>query len=169
MFVLGQPELVDEVRDAGLDVVDDGVADVVVAAYDDRITFDRLTRALRAFGPGTVFVATNRDRSTPEPDGLVPGAGATVGAVEGMTGHDPLVVGKPETRLGEIAAETLGISLDGCLMVGDNVHTDILMAERAGIDSAFVRTGVSSEADVESTGIRPTHVLDSLADLPSLF
>ncbi|GAA0657075.1 HAD-IIA family hydrolase [Salarchaeum japonicum] len=169
VHVMGQDVVADELAAAGLTVSESGTADVVVVGYDERVSMDRLTGALRAFGPGTDFVATNRDSTTPHEDGPMPGAGAFVAAVEEMTDHDPLVVGKPSTRMADVAADILGVPLDECLMVGDNLHTDVLMGDRAGMDTALVLTGVSDRADIETTDITPTHVLDSIADVPTLF
>ena len=105
VYVVGSDVLYDEIRQAGLTIVSEqdpssrptrrDRADVVAAgkAYD--IDYDLLTETLWAFGPGTLFVATNTDRTFPSEEGLKPGAGCTIGAIEGMTGRDPLVVGKP--------------------------------------------------------------------------
>lgn len=165
VFVVGDEALRLDIEDAGLEVVDSGVADVVVAAHDEHVSYDRLTAALRAFGPDTTLIAPNRDRVYPSEDGPVPGAGASVGAVEGMTGHEALVVGKPETRLADIAAATVDATPKNCLIVGDNLHTDILMGERVGMTTALVLTGVSTRSAAESAPVQPDHILESLADV----
>jgi len=169
IFVLGDEALRLDIADAGLDVVDIGPAEVVVAAHDEHVSYDRLTTTLRAFGNDTTLVAPNRDRVYPSEDGPVPGAGASVGAVEGMTGHEALVVGKPETRLADVAADAVDATTSNCLMVGDNIHTDILMGERAGMTTALVLTGVSTRAAAESAAVQPDHILKSIADVGSLF
>lgn len=168
VFVMGGDALRRDIEDAGLDVVDSGSANVVVAAHDEDITYGKLTTVLRAFGPDTTLIAPNRDRVYPSEDGPVPGAGASVGAVEGMTGQDALVVGKPETRLADVAAETVDVTTKNSLIVGDNLETDILMGERAGMTTALVLTGVSTRAAAESAPVQPDHVLDSLADVATL-
>lgn len=168
VFVMGDDALQQDVEDAGLTIVDSGTANVVIAAHDEDISHDLLTAVLRAFGPDTTLIAPNRDRVYPSEDGPVPGAGASVGAVEGMTGQDALVVGKPETRLADIAAEAVDATTKNCLIVGDNLQTDILMGGRAGMTTALVLTGVSTRAAAESAPIQPDHVLDSLADVDTL-
>lgn len=168
VFVIGDEALRLDIEDAGLEIVDTGVADVVVAAHDEDVSYDRLTATLRAFGHDTTLIAPNRDRVYPGEDGPVPGAGASVGAVEGMTGHEALVVGKPETRLADLAAASVDTTSTNCLLVGDNLQTDILMGERAGMTTALVLTGVSSRAAAESASVQPDYILDSLADVGSL-
>lgn len=168
VFVFGDEALRLDIEDAGLEVVDAGTADVVVAAHDEQVSYDKLTATLRAFGQGTTLIAPNRDRVYPGEDGPIPGAGASVGAVEGMTGQDALVVGKPETRLADVAAEAVDATTTDCLIVGDNLQTDILMGERAGMTTAMVLTGVSTRAAAEAATVSPDYVLESLGDVGEL-
>lgn len=165
VFVVGRQTVRDVLADAGLDVVSTGPADVVVAAFTRDVSYPLMKETLRAFRSDTLFVATNPDRTTPDEDGIAPGAGYVVGAVEGMTGKDPLVVGKPSTRLAEMALARLGADPGDCLIVGDRIDTDILMGERAGMETALVLTGTSTRADAEAGEFEPDHVLDSLADV----
>ncbi|WP_435316969.1 HAD-IIA family hydrolase [Haloarchaeobius sp. TZWSO28] len=168
VFVVGHRILHEEIRDAGLTVVESGDADVVAAgkAYD--ISHELLTETLRAFHRGTLFVATNPDRTYPTPDGLEPGAGATVGAIEGMTGRDPLVIGKPSEHMADAVCETFDVKPSECLVVGDNLHTDILMGERAGMETALVLTGATTREEAVASDIQPDHILESLGDIEEI-
>lgn len=165
IHVMGDDALRADIEDAGLRVVESGQADVVVAAHDPAVSYGRLTTTLRAFGPDTTLVAPNRDRVYPGEDGPVPGAAASVGAVEGMTGQEALVVGKPEPRLADVATDAVGAEPTNALIVGDNLETDVLLGERAGMTTALVLTGVTTRAAAKSAGVQPDHVLDSLADI----
>jgi glycerol-1-phosphatase len=51
------------------------------------------------------------------------------------------------------------------LAVGDRLDIDVEGARRAGIDSALVLTGATSESEVDAAARRPTHVAGSLAAL----
>ncbi|WP_435344693.1 HAD-IIA family hydrolase [Haloarchaeobius sp. HRN-SO-5] len=168
VFVVGSDVLRGEVRRAGLAVVESGPADVVAAGKALDIDYDLLTETLRAFEPGTLFVATNTDRTIPTEDGLKPGAGSTIGAITGMTGRDPLVVGKPSEHMADAVTTRLGVDPGECLVVGDNLRTDILMAERAGMESALVLSGATSREEIGGSGIDPDHVLQSLGDVASI-
>ncbi|MFC4405475.1 HAD-IIA family hydrolase [Haloarchaeobius iranensis] len=178
VYVVGSDVLYDEIREAGLTVVsgrdpssrprDVPPADVVAAgkAYD--IDFALLTETLRAFDQGTLFVATNTDQTFPTEEGLKPGAGCTVGAIEGMTGRDPLVVGKPSEHMADAVTERLGVAPGECLVVGDNLHTDILMGERAGMETVLVLTGATRREEIGGSGVEPDHVVDSLGDVAGI-
>jgi ribonucleotide monophosphatase NagD (HAD superfamily) len=111
-------------------------------------------------------VATNTDRTLPSPRGPLPGNGSLVAALATALDRGPdLVVGKPEPGLFEQAAARYGARRP--LVVGDRLDTDIEGANRAGMDSVLVLTGVSTRADLAAAPPerRPTYVLDDLGGL----
>jgi 4-nitrophenyl phosphatase len=68
-----------------------------------------------------------------------------------------------------LALGLLGLPAESCLVVGDRMETDILFARNAGMDSALVLTGATSRDALEDFSYAPDHILESIADLPSLF
>ena len=50
-------------------------------------------------------------------------------------------------------------------MVGDRLSTDIAGGKAAGITTVLVLSGVSTRADIESSGIRPDHVAQDIVEL----
>jgi ribonucleotide monophosphatase NagD (HAD superfamily) len=137
-----------------------------VAGYHPEITLHSLTAALRAVLNGARFVAVNQDRMYLGRDGLIPGAGAFVAALEWAAGRGPdVVVGKPSTRILVEAAESVGAPPSSCLFVGDNIEADVAAAHAVGMDALLVYTGVSTPGDLESSGTGVEHALPSVADL----
>lgn len=165
-FVVGEFGLTSALRQAGLEVVDDQVdADTVVVGWDRRLTYEKLRGATLAIARGARFVGTNPDVVVPGPDGAAwPGNGATLAYLRTATSVAPEVIGKPMTPMLELAAERLDV--DGpLLVVGDGVDTDVQAAQRMGLDSALVLTGVSDWRSLISATATPTWVLSTLADL----
>jgi ribonucleotide monophosphatase NagD (HAD superfamily) len=80
-------------------------------------------------------------------------------------GYPPeVVVGKPSKIAFDIALEVAGCEKEEALMVGDRLETDILGAVDAGIDSALVLTGVTTE-DMLTGDVRACFVADSILEL----
>ena len=78
------------------------------------------------------------------PDGPWPGSGAVLAAVEEATGRRAeRTVGKPEPDMYATARDRLGAGR--YLAVGDRLDIDVAGARRAGIDSALVLTGVTTQ------------------------
>ena len=86
---------------------------------------------------------------------------------EQMCDKKAVVIGKPNGLMLDMAAREMGVDPMETVMVGDRLYTDIEMAVRAGTASILVLSGETSEKDLEMSDIRPTHVLASVADIPS--
>ena len=180
VMVVGEEGLARELEDAGLSFgyareakPDDPIAAAVVVGMDRSFTYDSLAAAQRAIKGGALFVATNQDATFPVPEGLKPGAGALVAAVATAAEKEPVVMGKPAPALAETLTAVTGVSAGQTLFVGDRLGTDIVMGANAGMVTALVLTGVSTEADVrEATAAGsvplPDHVLHDLRELPAL-
>ncbi|MFH1609205.1 MAG: HAD-IIA family hydrolase [Candidatus Bipolaricaulota bacterium] len=164
-WALGERGLVEEMTCAGHSPASPAEAQWVVVGMDRGLTYDKLAQALRALLSGARFLATNRDATYPTENGLVPGAGAVVGALEGMGFPPEQVMGKPSPAAYHIALGVAGVPSDRALMIGDRLETDILGAQGLGMDTALVLSGISTLEDVERQGIRPTWVA---RDLPAL-
>ena len=150
-------------------VAQPGVAAVVIG-MDRSFTYEKLAAAQAAIFNGALFVATNRDATFPTPDGLLPGAGSIVAAVATAAEREPVSMGKPGLALAEVLASASGIPAAQTLFVGDRLSTDIAMGLAAGMVTALVLTGVTSEEDLRAVEDRalPDHVIRDLSELPAL-
>jgi 4-nitrophenyl phosphatase len=140
-------------------------ADFVIVGWDTELTYDKLRIACLALHAGAVFIATNNDATFPAPDGLWPGAGSIVAALETAAGREALVVGKPNVYMMEAALSLTKGKADNTLMVGDRLETDILGGWRAGLDTCLVLSGVATREDLEGFEPQPDLVVESLLEL----
>ena len=97
--------------------------------------------------------------------GIAPGNGTLVSAVHTAVGRLPIVAGKPEVAIFEEALKRFDTTSP--LFIGDRLDTDILGANRAGLPSVLVLTGIDKAkhvlaADAKS---RPTYILSDLREL----
>src|SRR3954469_4861377 len=147
-FVIGSPAIHQHVADAGLKVLNGTDlatrAEVVLVAGTDRVDYDDLRTATLAVRRGADFLTTSRDPTYPMPDGMWPGTGAILAAVEVASEREAGTIGKPEPQLMITAMERLG---DGrALVIGDRLDTDGEAAARAHLDFALVLTGGAHRA-----------------------
>ena len=108
-------------------------------------------------------MAANLDSTVPTPRGLAPGNGQLVAVISRTTGRTPEVAGKPELALHREAVRRTGARRP--LVVGDRLDTDIEGANRAGVPSLLVLTGVATPGDVVAAQeeLRPSYVAGQLA------
>lgn len=167
VLVIGGAGLVDEVEKANFQPVfsanDEPVA--VIQGFTPEIGWLDLAEAAFALHTGIPWVATNTDWTIPVERGTAPGNGTLVSAVHVAVGRLPVVAGKPEAAIFEVAVERFGSETP--LFIGDRLDTDILGANRAGIAAALVLTGIDLAkqvlaADADS---RPLFILGDLREL----
>ena len=166
-FVIGMASMHRHVAAAGLKVLNGtdlaSRAEVVVVAGTTDLVYDELRRAVQAVNRGAELLATARDPTYPQPDGLWPGTGAILAAVEYATGRTAEIVGKPEPQLFHTALDRLGEGRT--LVVGDRVRSDLAAAAAAGLDAALVQSDASDHSDLDGFEPRPVAVGQTLAGL----
>ncbi|MEO7349560.1 MAG: HAD-IIA family hydrolase [Terrimesophilobacter sp.] len=170
VFAVGGEGLKVELENAGFAITesaDDGPV-AVIQGFSQDIGWMHLAEAsyaLQANGGLIPWVATNMDWTLPTARGTAPGNGALVSAIHLAVGRLPVVAGKPEVAIFEEALHRFGGSK--ALFLGDRLDTDILGANRAGLDSVLVLTGIDRAKQVLAAdpNSRPTYVLDDLRGL----
>ncbi|WP_297480382.1 HAD-IIA family hydrolase [Thermococcus sp.] len=136
----------------------------VVVGLDPGLTYEKLKYGTLAIRNGASFIGTNPDTTYPAEEGLYPGAGAIIASLKASTERDPLIIGKPNEPVYEIAREKMG-SVDEIWMVGDRLDTDIAFAKRFGMKAVMVLTGVSTLEDVKDSPFKPDLILPSVKEL----
>ena len=168
IFVIGMPELREQLfTDTPFHSVQYGEEQPAAVVVGLDLTFDyaKLKTANAAIRNGALFVATNADATLPTESGLAPGAGSVLAAVSVASGHQPIIVGKPEAPLLEQALHRLNVPATEAVMVGDRLDTDILAGQRAGMLTVLILTGVSTREDIPSASVLPDLILTDLTAL----
>jgi 4-nitrophenyl phosphatase len=161
VLIVGGEGLVEAMSNAGFQIVDEN-ADAVVAGIDLNLTYEKLKRAAREIRRGAKFIGTNSDKTLPVDDGLVPGAGAIIAALETATDVKPIIIGKPERAMFDLAVEKMGAPREATAMLGDRLDTDIEGGMRAGLKSILVLTGVTTRAILAQSNVQPDWIVDDL-------
>ncbi|MGW0506832.1 HAD-IIA family hydrolase [Micromonospora sp. NPDC003241] len=168
VLVVGAEALRAEIREVGLTPVSgaDDAPVAVIQGYGPQVGWTDLAEAAVAVRGGAAWIATNTDRTLPSGRGPLPGNGSLVAALATALNRQPdEVVGKPSPELFATAARRAGEGRS--LVVGDRLDTDIEGANRAGLDSLLVLTGVSDVPELLAApqDRRPTAVAWNLAGL----
>ena len=140
-------------------------ASFVVVGMDTRLTYEKLKTATLLIRGGARFIATNPDKTLPTEEGLVPGNGAAIAALEAATGVIPFVVGKPEPAIFELALARMGVGKEGAAVIGDRLETDILGGQMAGLSTILVLSGAASRQELENSTIKPDLVFENVRQL----
>jgi len=171
VLVVGGEGLLQEVKAAGFAITDsaDDRPEAVVQGFAPEVGWVHLAQASFALQrkPEIPWIATNTDWTIPVQGGIAPGNGALVSAVHLAVGRLATFAGKPEPEIFTVALERWAIEPTKTLMIGDRLDTDVLGANRAGLLSALVLTGIDSAKTLlaSDASMRPDFVLEDLRGL----
>ncbi|MGO1674152.1 MAG: HAD-IIA family hydrolase [Canibacter sp.] len=172
VYPIAGPELVKALKDNGMRLSSDpNEVDIVLASYDRNFNYEKLSVAFQALwrNDDVRLMATNPDVYCPLPGGNgEPDTGSIVAAISAASGAElDRHFGKPNAEMVEVALQEIGVDPENAVMVGDRLATDIQMAYAAGCDSALVLTGDSNAQEVDALPLelRPTHMIETLAEL----
>jgi HAD superfamily hydrolase (TIGR01450 family) len=150
---------------AGVPIVSDWrEAQVVIAGLDPELSYQSLTRAVMAVNGGARLIATNTDVTYPTPEGLWPGAGSLVAAIEAATGVTAEIAGKPHAAMRGLLHDRL--AGQRVAVIGDRPETDLALGTAEGWLTILVLSGVT--ASPEGASPQPDLVADSIAEVPGL-
>ncbi|MEA2477730.1 MAG: hypothetical protein QOC87_1929 [Actinomycetota bacterium] len=138
--------------------------DLVVVGWDPGFDYETLRRASAAVRAGASLIATNADATFPGPDGLWPGAGAILAAIETASGVRAEVMGKPKPPTMD-AIEALLDGRQRIACIGDRPDTDLAGGVARGWTTILVLSGVTTKEEVGAIDPPPDYVIDSIADL----
>ncbi|MFJ9852502.1 HAD-IIA family hydrolase [Streptomyces sp. NPDC101150] len=153
--------LVEEGADEAPDVIVFGGAG---GAFD----YPALNTAFRHLQRGARLVAMHRNLYWRTAEGLDLDTGAFLLGLERAARVEAQVTGKPAEAFFATALHHLGATAAETLMVGDDIASDVLAAQRAGITGVLVKTGKYLPETHRAADGTPDHVIDSFADLPDL-
>ena len=164
VYVIGAESLAETMRQRGF-VVSDQDAAFVVVGMDTQVTYDKLRRATLLIRAGARFIGTNPDKTFPSEEGIVPGNGAILAAIETATGVAPLTIGKPEPTLFEMALKRMSADPAHTAVIGDRLETDILGGINAGLLTILVLSGVTTREDLAKSDVQPDLVFEDIGQM----
>lgn len=163
-YVIGEAGLTTALHDIGY-VMTSIDPDYVVLGETRTYSFEAITRAIQLITEGARFIATNPDVTGPSPSGPLPATGSVAALITKATGVEPYFVGKPNPLMMRSALNQIEAHSETTVMIGDRMDTDILSGLEAGMRTMLVLTGSTSVQQVDRFSFRPTHVVESIADI----
>ena len=163
-YYIGQSGIEEALQHEGFNLVEDH-ADFVFIGLDKQGTYEKYSKALRQLVNGAILVGTNNDRILLQENGANIGNGSVVAMFEYAIGKESLKIGKPHAACIDVFCEMFTKSKEECIIIGDNLETDILCGVNANVESILVTSGIHQAADIERLQIKPTRIIANLKEL----
>ncbi|MFW9951392.1 MAG: HAD-IIA family hydrolase [Candidatus Thorarchaeota archaeon] len=171
VYIIGEIGLKEEIKAKGHAIKsesdDYSTVDFVIVGLDREFNYKKLSFAQKCILEGKAeFYATNNDATLPMDNGLLPGAGVMVNALEICTKTKPKITfGKPNPYGIQKILRDYKISPRDAVIFGDRVDTDIAAGNNAGIHTVLVLTGVTTKLDAEKLLENPNAEKSLIPDL----
>ena len=150
--------------------IDDDTPDfVVVGDYGEGFDFHALNHAFRLLMNGAELIALQKGLYWFSSEGMFLDCGAFVTLLEAAAGKTATIMGKPSETFFTTVLGNLRLVPSEAIVVGDDITSDIVGAERMKMRSILVRTGKFKPNQLENPVAKPTWVLDSVSALSQLF
>jgi 4-nitrophenyl phosphatase len=130
-------------------------------------TEERQRTAMLLLRQGAALVGICADRVYPSPRGLEFGVGAMAAMLAYAAAVKPIFCGKPEKIFFHELCDRLGVAPADCVLIGDNLESDIAGGKAVGMRTILALSGVSTRQDAERLPIelRPDAVIGDLREL----
>ncbi len=116
---------------------------------------------------GAELIGTSADRVYPSRRGLEFGAGALTWMLSYAAAVPPTFTGKPQPIFFHTLCHHLKVQPDKCLLIGDNLESDIAGAKAVGMETLLPLTGVTTLQDIARlpAAHRPDRTVKDLTEL----
>lgn len=146
---------------------------VVLGSAGPQFDHRTLSRVYGWMLDGVPVVAMHRNMTWNTTDGLRIDTGMYLTGMEQACGKTATAIGKPAAEGFLAAADRVGVDPQQMVMIGDDLHNDVLAAQAVGMTGVLVRTGKFRQQTLDrwlagASATRPHHVIDSVAGLPPL-
>ena len=168
-YVFGTESFRGQLEQAGIPVTDtlSDEVDCLLIGFDTELTFRKLEDACILLNRGVDFIATNPDWVCPTWYGSVPDCGSVCEMLFRATGRRPLVIGKPQPAMVQLAVKKTGYAPEETVMIGDRLYTDVASGVNAGIDTIFVLSGEGTLEDLAASDVKPAWTMQDIGEVHS--
>jgi len=165
IFLLGTESLKREFHQEGF-ILTESNPEIIVLAFDQELTYERLTKASYMLQEEIPYIATHLDDRCPTEKGYIPDAGGIAALLFKATEKMPRVFGKPNEEMLLFKLRELGTSPKDAMIFGDRLYTDIKMGINAGVTTCCVLSGETTLEMIEkSEKNKPDYVIDGIWDI----
>ena len=167
LYVCGTESLKTELRKEGFTVTENlDEVECIVMGFDTELNFKKLhdvsfmlcTRELPS-------IATNPDYVWPTEFGSVPDCGSVCDMIYNATGKRPVVIGKPEALMPQLAMAKTGYGKEQTVVIGDRIYTDIKSGIKAGTVTMLVMSGETTKEILDASPEKPDFVLEDASEI----
>jgi HAD superfamily hydrolase (TIGR01458 family) len=139
---------------------------IILGDIGDCWNLELINRLFNAMHKGAQLIALHKNRFWQTPDGLKADIGFFVAGLEYVTSQTAQIMGKPTPAFFQRVLDSVGITAEQSILVGDDLDSDVGGAQAMGIKGVLVKTGKFRQNYLDKSTIKPDGILETIADFP---
>lgn len=164
VFPVCTESLKNDLLQAGVNIVEEESADIVLSSFDTELTYEKIRKACDCIRNGAEFFCTHPDFNCPLENGWLPDSGAIAAMITASTNAKPVFFGKPYESAANMILEITRTRKEDVVCIGDRLYTDIALGKNAGMRTILVLSGESTIKDINDDNA-PDCVIDTVKNL----
>lgn len=137
---------------------------VLLGDARNALNYHNLNTAFGLCKAGAPLIGIGMNKYFLDDDGLKLDAGGFIRLIEWAADVNAVIMGKPSQAFFDQVVASTGVAAADCLMVGDDVASDVIGAINAGLQGCLVQTGKYQRGDEQQLPARAT-LIPSIAAL----
>ncbi len=98
----------------------------------------------------------------------MPDCGSVCDMIYNATQKRPVVIGKPQALMPQLAMEMAGCTKEKTVVIGDRIYTDVKSGINAGTVTVLVLSGETTREILDASADKPDFVFDSAAEITKI-
>lgn len=168
IFLLSGGDAHKDFLSAGIKLTEKKPDYVVVGDAGNRFTFSNLNKAFNLLLDGAELIALEKDRHYLSDGERLLAAGPFVSALEYASQKKATLIGKPSKEFFTSALKDMNVKPENTVLVGDDLESDILGAQKIGLKAYLVLSGKTNTEALKKTKIKPDKILKTIAEIKNI-
>ena len=141
---------------------------VVMGDLDEEFNYDLLNRVFNYMRNGAQLITFHRNRFFFREGKTWLDSGAFTLALEQACEQKAIVTGKPAPQMFLVALQSMGLTEQEVIVVGDDVTSDILGATESGLKGFLVTTGKFTPEQIQANGLSSECLIRNISNVIAL-
>ena len=141
---------------------------IILGDIGDAWDLALINRLFNVIHGGAELIALHKNRFWQTAEGLKADIGFFVAGLEYVCSKAARVMGKPNRDFFQRVLDSVGLSAENALMVGDDIDSDVGGAQLMGMQGCLVKTGKFRQAYYEQSSVKPDYLIESVSDLSTV-
>lgn len=165
-YLLVQDDVLEDLKHASINEKNPDY--VIIGDFSDKMSYDEINKVFRMIKGGAQIIALSKTLSYIDVDGYSINTGAFVKMFEVACDKEAILMGKPSKDYFYLALDRTESKPENTLIIGDDITTDVLGANKLNATSVLVKTGCFSEESLNNSSVKPDYVIENVNQLPEL-